>query len=324
MNPNQPNNTSTEQEIDLSKIGYSINSWLQNISLSIFKVLQFFKKNALIIGILFIIGAASGWFADQKIKSYSHQLILSSNFGSTDYVYSKFDLLNAKIKDRDTTFLKELGFAKTKHIGKFKIKPIIDVYQFIDGKAMNFEFLKLMAEDGDLKKIITDNITSKNYPHHLISFGTGKTFDSNEIITPLINYLNDSDHFKQLQKEYLRNMDIKLKANDSIISQIDQLLAEFSKNTNSSKSSSLVFYNENTQINDLLATKNSLINESGALRVQLVNMDKIAKESAVFINIPNKGGFNGKLKYFIPVLLIVLFSLFRGFKKWSTKMKEQL
>lgn len=324
MNTNQPHNSSTEQEIDLSKIGTSISNWFQNTSLRIFKLLLFFKKNALIIGILFIVGAALGWFADQKIKSYSHQLILSSNFGSTDYVYSKFDLLNAKIKDRDTAFLKELGFGKTKYINQFKIKPIIDVYQFIEGRESNFEFLKLMAEDGDLKKIITDNITSKNYPYHMVTFGTGKVFKSEEIVAPLMNFLNDSDHFKKMQKEYLNNLDIKLKANDSIIAQIDRLLAEFSKNTNSSKSSSLVFYNENTQINDLLTTKNSLINESGSLRVQLVNLDKIAKESSVFINIPNKGGLNGKLKYFIPLVLLLILGLLKGYKKWSYKMKEKL
>ena len=324
MKSNQPTSSTTDQEIDLSKIGTSISNWFENISFSIFKLLLFFKKNALIIGVLFIIGAALGWFADQKMKSYSHKLILTSNFGSTDYVYSKFELLNAKIKDKDTTFLKELGFAKTKHIGQFKIKPIVDVYQFIDGKESNFEFLKLMAEDGDLKKIITDNITSKNYPYHTVTFGTGKVFQSEEIVAPLMNFLNDSDHFKKMQKEYLNNLDIKLKANDSITAQIDRLLAEFSKNSTSSKSSSLVFYNENTQINDLLITKNQLINESGSLRVQLVNMDKIAKESSVFINIPNKSGFAGKLKYILPILLILIFGLFKGFKKWSFKMKEDL
>lgn len=324
MNSNQPTNTSFEQEIDLSKIGTSISNWFQNTSLRIFKLLLFFKNNALIIGILFIIGAALGWFADQKIKSFSHQLILSSNFGSTDYVYSKFELLNAKIKDKDTAYLKELGFAKTKHIGQFKIKPIVDVYQFIDGKESNFEFLKLMAEDGDLKKIITDNITSKNYTYHMVTFGTSKAFRSEEIVAPLMNFLNDSDHFKKMQKEYLNNLDIKLKANDSIITQIDRLLAEFSKNSTSSKSSSLVFYNENTQINDLLTTKNQLINESGTLRVQLVNMDKIAKESSVFINIPNNSGLTGKIKYILPILLILTFGLFKGFKKWSLKMKKRL
>lgn len=324
MNNNQTSNSSTEQEIDLSKLGTSISNWIQSLSFKIFKLFWFFQKNILVIGILFLTGAALGWFADQKIKNYSHQLILSSNFGSTDYVYSKFELLNAKIKDRDTAFLRELGFAKTKHIGQFKIKPIVDVYQFIEGRESNFEFLKLMAEDGDLKKIITDNITSKNYPYHMVTFGTSKIFKSEEIVTPLINFLNDSDHYKKMQKEYLNNLDIKLKANDSIIAQIDQLLSEFSKNSSSSKSSNLVFYNENTQINDLLTTKNSLINESGSLRVQLVNMDKIAKESSVFINIPNKGGLNGKLKYLIPLVLIIAFGLFKSFKKWFGKMKEQL
>lgn len=66
-----------------------------------------------------------------------------------------------------------------------EIKPITDVYKFIKDKDNNFEMIKLMAEDGDIKKIIEENVTSKNYPYHLITFSTSeetsldKTINSN-------------------------------------------------------------------------------------------------------------------------------------------------
>ncbi len=324
MNSNHPTSSPTEQEIDLLKIGASISNWFQNISLRVFKILLFFKKNVLIIGVLLILGIALGWYADQRIKNYSNQIILSTNFGSTDYIYSKIELLNAKIKDRDTAFLINIGFVKPKNIGQFKVKPIVDVYEFIENKESNFQFLKLMAEDGDLKKIILDNITSKNYPYHMVTFETNKIFKSEEIVTPLFNFLNDSEHFKKMQKEHVNNLNIKLKANDSIIAQIDRLLNEFSKNSNNNKNSSLFFYNENNQLNDLLKTKNNLIYESGDLRLKLVNFDKIAKEASVFINIPNKSGFGLKLKLIVPFILILMFVFFKGFQKWTIKMKQQL
>jgi hypothetical protein len=42
-----------------------------------------------------------------------------------------------------------------------------------------------------------------------------------------------------------------------------------------------VYYNENTQLNDVIQTKDKLIKEQGNLRLELVNADKIVKRTAV-------------------------------------------
>ena len=248
------------------------------------------------------------------------------NFGSNDYLYAKVSLLNSKINENDTVFLKDLGFKDAQKINSIKIEPIIDVYKFISNKAENFELIKLLAEDGNIDKIVENKLTSKNYPFHLITFNTSKLTSEDETVKPILNYLNDSNHFKLLQNEYLNNIQIKMKANDSTIAQIDGLMNQFKNRTNSNHSDKLVYFNENTQLNDIILTKEALIREQANLRISLVNWDKIIKETSVILNDKNTKGINGKMKFIIPFVMLLLFIglkvLLRFYKKQSLKSKQ--
>jgi hypothetical protein len=304
----RPQNKSEEQEIDLSMISKGIGNFFQNISTTAFKAIQFVLKNIIIITILFAIGVGLGIYLDKTRKTYDHEVIVQPNFGSTDYLYAKIDLLESKIKDNDTVFLKAIGIKNPDYLAKIEVKPIIDIYRFINNSEQNFELLKLMAEDSDVKKIVEERATSKNYQYHLISFKTKNKISAKESIEPLMAYLNNSEYFLRLQKEYLNNEELKMKANDVIIAQIDGFLNTFSSNTNTNaKSDKLVYYNENTQLNDVIQTKDKLVREQGNIRINLVGMDKIIKENSNTINLENSESINGKLKLILPFLLIFLY-----------------
>jgi hypothetical protein len=162
-----------------------------------------------------------------------------------------------------------------------------------------------MAEDGDLEKIVTDKITSKNYPYHVLTFETANKVSEEGFVKPLINYLNDSNYFNQLKEAYRNNLAIKMRANDSIIGQIDGFLNTFKNSTASnSKSGSLVYYNENTQLNEIIKTKELLFSEQGSLRIDFINSDQIIKEIVVSANLKNIKSINGKLKLVLPVLFV--------------------
>jgi hypothetical protein len=260
------------------------------------------------------VGFGAGFYLDITQKTYNNQIIVEPNFESTDYLYSKIDLIESKIKEGDTVFLKEVvGIKNPKEILKIEIKPIIDVYKFIENKAENFELIKLMAEDGDIQKIIKDNLTSKNYRFHTISFITNESISDKGTVQPLLSFLNDTDYYKKIQKEVLNNIQVKMSQNDTIISQINGVLNEFSNTINGSKKSDkLVYYNENTQLNDVIKTKDALIKEQGIHRVELVGFDKIIKDDSAIINIKNIKSINGKLKFILPFVLIFGF-IFVGF-----------
>lgn len=316
-----------DQEIDLSLISKKIGGFFQNINALIFNCIQFVFRNKIVIAILLILGVGLGIFLDTTQKTYDHQIIVTPNFGSTDYLYSKVDLLNSKIKENDTMFLKEIGIKDPKKISKIDIRPIVDVYRFIENNTQNFEMLKLLAEDGDLKKIVEDNLTSKNYTYHLISYSTKDLTSIEKTVNPLMTYFNNSDYYKIIKKEYLNNIQIKMVANDSTIAQIDGVLNQFSKTVgHNQKSDKLVYYNENTQLNDVIKTKDELILEQGAHRLELFNLNEIVKENSFTLNIKNIQSVNGKMKLILPLLFIGLFLLgyfFRAFYRKQSLLAQQ-
>ena len=181
-----------------------------------------------------------------------------------------------------------------------------------------------MAEGGDIKKILEDNLTSKNYTLHTITLKTNKTTNDTETVQPLLNYLNKSDYYKKIQNETVNNVKIKMIQNDTIIAQINGVLNGFSNMVNGAqKSDKLVYYNENTQLNDIIKTKESLINEQGIHRVELVGLNKIVKDNSSTLNIENTNSVNGKLKFVLPVLFLCSFILLHLFMiYYSSQMKK--
>lgn len=308
---------SQDQEIDLGQVFTKIGSLIQKGIDSIFDLFLFLKRNFLILGILLISGIVLGFFLDQNNKSYNHEIIVIPNFGSTDYLYSKVDLLASKRKENDTSYLSSIGIKNIKKFGAIKIEPITDVYKFIQNNDTNFELIRLMAEDGDLEKIIEDDLTSKNYPYHLIKFSTTEETTIDATSNPILNYLNNSEYYKTIQKEYVNNIKLKMISNDSTISQINGLIENFKKSTvNNQKSQNLIYYNENNQINEIIKTKDALISEQGGHRINLINYDSTIKVVSSTINLKNNKGLNGKMKLFMPLLFFVLFILRTFFKNF--------
>ncbi|MEP6928626.1 MAG: hypothetical protein ABI850_01390 [Flavobacterium sp.] len=268
-------------------------------------------------------GFGIGIFLDKTQKSYEHQIIVTPNFESVDYLYSKIDLIDSKIKENDTIFLKNtVGIQQPKDLKSIEIKPIADIYKLIENKPENFELIKLMADNGDIKKIIEDNLTSKNYRYHKISVVTDDLIGDKEMIESLINFLNKSEYYKKIQDAQLINVKAKMTQNDTIISQINSVLREFSANVNGSqKNDKLVYYNENTQLNDIIKTKGDLINEQGSHRIELIGYDKIIKDVSTTLNIEDTGFFYGKKKLLLPLLFVFIYILSDFFKAFYRKQK---
>ena len=321
-----PQNNLDNQEIDLSQISKKIGQFFENISTSLFKGFLFLKRNIIIVGILFVIGAGLGFYLDKTEKAYDNQIIVMPNFGSVDYLYAKVNLINSKINTSDTLFLKDvIGIKEPNKLKKIEIAPINDVYKFIENKPQNFDLIKLLAEEGDIKKIVEENLTSKNYPNQLITYTTIDETSYEKTLQPLLNFFNDSDYYNILQKEYVNNLKVKMIENDSIISQINGLLNTFSSNVNSnSKSDKLVYYNENSQLNDVINSKDLLLSEQGRNRISLINFEKTIKENSISLNIRNKNGTNGKMKLVLPLFLIGIFILIRIIKEYYQRQMAKL
>ncbi|AWA29264.1 hypothetical protein HYN48_03705 [Flavobacterium magnum] len=320
---NTPKKVSDDQEIDLAQISKKINSGFKSVGTGIFKSIRFFIKNAIIIVILFAIGVGLGIFMDSNQKKYNHEIIVLPNFGSSDYLYSKIELINSKISEGDTAYLKSMGLKFPKNISKLKIEPIVDPYNFVRDREENMELLRLMAENGSIDKVLKDKITSKNYSFHLITFSTkGKATDANTI-QPLLAALNDNEYLKIIQREAVENVKQKMQYNEQTINQINALLDNFSNTDGKgTKNSNLIYYSEDTQIDEVLKSKYNLVTEQGNRRIELINYQKVIKDISVVSNIETPSSET----YIFPLLLIILFicgKLFISFyRKQSLKFRE--
>lgn len=313
MNNNSPKN-SDDQEIDLLSISKGVKSFFQRLNDSVFNLIQFIIKNIIVVVVLILLGVGLGIYLDSKNKTYDHQIVVKPNFSSSDYLYAKVGLINSKISERDTVFLKGIGIQHPLKLSKISIEPIVDIYQFVNNSGdKNFELLRLMAEDSDIKKIMEDKPTSKNYTYHLISFKTKNRTNNERTIAPIMKFLNTNEYYSQIQKEAINNLNIAMKSNDVTLTQIDNFLNGFGNGSPNSKSEKLIYYNENSPLNAIIESKEKLVKEQGYNRINLVNMDKIIKEVSQTINIENKESVNGKLKFVLPLIFLGIFLLIRLF-----------
>ena len=324
-----------DQEIDLTMVSNKVSGFLQSINRSIFLMIQFVLNHKLILGFLLIFGIGIGLYLDKTQKIYSNELVVRPNFESTDYVYSKVELLKSKIKENDTLFLKSIGIQNPSQLLKIEITPVIDIYKFISSTStkdndQNFQLLKLMAEDGDMKTIVTEKATSKNYTFHKITFITRKITNRKETIDPILKYLENNAYYSNLKNVYTKSNYIKLNRYNEIIAQIDAVLNNFSNEKNAtSNNDKLVYYNENTQLNDVIQTKNYLISEIGRIQYDLQISDKVVKENSSTLNILDTKSINGKQKYIFPLLFIFIYFSFFLFVNFYKKQalnyaKEQI
>lgn len=312
-------NNQEDQEIDLGQILHGVNRFIQNIKKAIFNCIQFFIRNRAIVATLLVLGVGIGIYLDKTTKTYNQEVIVSPYLGTTDHLYSKIEYLSSKLIENDTTFFASIGVKKVSKIGSIKIEPILDIYEFVNSSrsveneenTQNFELVKLLAEEGSLKEVIKDKLTSKNYPNHKIQIITSGKINPEDLIYPILKFINTDKHYNKILEITRENILIKMKKNEQEIVQVDSILNFMAYNLRQSKNSNLIYNNENNQINPLFELKNELITEIANQKINLENLTVFIKETSITTNITNTKSINGKLKFILPLLFIFGFILIR-------------
>ncbi len=323
----QNTNNSDNQEIDLSMISNKVKDFFDGVASSIFRSILFFKSNLVRISILAAIGIGAGVYLDETNKSYNSEIIVTPNVGGTDYLYSKIDFLSAKLNEKDTIFFKNLGIKNLSDIKTIKIEPILDIYSFVNNSTsaanaentQNFELVKLLAEDGSLKDVIKDKLTSKNYPNHKIQIATSEIISKEGLINPIMKFLNTDEYYNKILKISIESVKIKMKKDEQEIVQIDSILRFMTYNLGKNKNQNLIYNNENNQINPLFDLKNSLINDIAGQKINLENLKLFIRDTSTITNVLNTKLLNNKLKFFLPLFFIFGFIFINLFSKFYKK-----
>lgn len=313
-------------EIDLNQLTQKIGKSIGNFGYFIFNSIQFFIKHGIAIVLLLILGLAAGFYLSSVQKKYDHKIIVLPNFNSTEYLYNKINLLNIKIEDRDTVFLKSIGIIYPEKLREIKIEAIIDPYDFVNGKESNMEMLKLIAEDGSMEKVVKDEMTSMKYEYHQILIISKDKINRENTIDPLMNYLNNNSYFTLIQKNAVENLKNKIKYTEQTLNQVNGILDNFSNGDNKyGADSKLMYYNnENSEIDNVLKTKSTLVSELGYYKLELVNTEKIIRELSIVDNVQREATIPVMLPtLFVGLYIFIVF--FIGFyKKQKTRQRSEI
>jgi hypothetical protein len=116
---------------------------------------------------------------------------------------------------------------------------------------------------------------------------TSEKINSEEIINPILKFINTDQYYNKALKITRENILIKMKKNEQEIVQVDSILNFMAYNLKQNKNSNLIYNNENNQINPLFELKNALINEIASQKINLENMKAFIKELSITSNIRN-------------------------------------
>ncbi|MEE1897290.1 hypothetical protein V1389_03015 [Flavobacterium rakeshii] len=297
-------NNPYDKELDFNYVSGKMKGYFAKTGDSFFNAVQFVKRNIIVLVLLFIVGAGFGYYKDfKKGPYYKNQIFVIPNFKSVDYLYSQADFLNSRVDD--SVFFSKLGINSKKQIRKVEVEPVVDIYDFVrEDENTKFQILKLMADNGDINKIMEEEVTGKNYKFHVINYFSSE-WSNQQTVDGIMKFLNNDPFLESMQKEWTKNMEIKIAANDTLLKQIDGILDSYAKKM----SGNSVVFNEEKALDEVLKEKQKLVDEQARNRVDLVNYSKIIKDGSVVLNINEPTFLRGKMKIIYPVLLIAVFVL---------------
>jgi hypothetical protein len=306
MNDQSKKNMS--DEIELSVFFRSFRNFGINIIKLFFQALSFYRKHIIVVLILLVGGAVGGYFMNESFKkNYKNEIIVIPNFGSTEYLYTSIDMINSKLKNKDLGLFESIKFPDARSIREITVEPVKDVYSLVTKEKTNIDVFKLLAEKGDIAKFTSELNTSQHFKFHKITIYKKGSSLGDKGIKTLLDYLNKNEYYEEYGKVAVDNAKKKIVRNNEMISQIDTLLSTFRK-TGTAKEQGISI-NQNSQLNDLVLTKEALIQDNKKIELDLIDGSQTIKEVSIVNDIIEDRLIGSKI-ISLPLLLLALFSGF--------------
>lgn len=295
-------------EIEMSVFINGIKRFFVGLLKLIFQALSFYKKYIIVVLILVIGGGIGGYYMDNNnLKNYRNEVIVIPNFESTEYLYDAVEMVNSKIKNKDAAFFTKIKIEGYLSLREITIKPVTDVYDMVKQQKSNLDVFKIMTEKGDMPKVLADLTTGRHFKFHKISiFEKGSSY-GNKNIKALLDFLNDNAYYNNYGKALRESLNKKIEKNNEMIAQIDSLLSSYSKSKIGASGESKISINQNTQINDLVLTKESLIMDIRKIQLELIDNQNVIQEVCTVNDIIEERILSNKTMS-LPFLLLMAFS----------------
>lgn len=311
MERNDLNNQNT-QEIDLVYLSRKIRESVRSFNLFLFRFFRFlFRKKIILLGLI-VSGTIIGFMMDKfSPVSYKSEIVVAPNFHSTDYLYSKIDLLNGEPKKK--------GVYKG-NLSSIKVQEVEDIYDLLESN--NLEVIKIITEGGkSLENLSEEKKFAKNYRYHLITLKTKNKENTNKIINTLLNDLNSSPYFLERGKYELQNIKLRKEQITKSIDQINEILNKLGSG-NGIESNSNLNINTYDQLNAIIDLKDFYTKEIIKLDTKIIESNKIIYPLSTYVNNEDNSFLKGKWILLTPAVFVLLFLLYAYFVRFYNKYKS--
>lgn len=325
-----PNPGTQSDEIDLGQLFKIIGKAFDRLGRAFLRLFLYFKRKIVILIVLFVAGAAIGFGLNQIVtKKLKTEVIVKPNLESKNYLYDVVQEIQSNMKAGDTAFFRTIGVDVDQLQGfDVIIEPLEgkNEYQDVENDLKYLELLEKFQNDEIVADVVRSEIMNRSTLVHRITFFYLKDSQGNDIARKLMAYINSNDYFSDMMKISRENAVERITQNNNLVSQIDQLVVNYSEKLGSRAESTqgqiVVGQEDQLDIPGLLTLKNSLIRDIERKKLEM-------QGPAVAIRIINFGSpqvvqksFFTKNVVWIPLVLLILFFLWDFFKYLSRKARE--
>jgi len=320
---NHPTNNTATEEIDLGYLIHKLGVLFRKSVKKLFEVIAFLIKFKFIVIAILLIGFGYGYYKDKTaLKTYQNEVIVIPNFESVDYLYSQAEILNAKIRQHDTLFLRKVFDKDMYYLRNVEVEPIVDIFSFISQAEENIDIFRILVYNQDFENYIEDENNYKYNKYHRLKVGTSGDQRSERIISKLLAYLNTNTHYQEYQKLSIENTALQLAENKRMITQVDSLIAAATRGTAVGGTSITVFTDNANKRNDLLRVKQDLLDNQLRLQKRSKDEQAVLKEVSSEYNIVEKKGLYIPEKIKTPLLWLFIFCFIFFLKYMYFKLKD--
>ena len=329
MSASQPA-SGADQEMDLTDIFTLFQRIFYKFLALCFKAIDFIFKSWWIILLLIIGGATFGYFTKGE-PSYKSVIVVKSNFGSQAYLYNAIKQFDDNLSEKDLVFMESNGLtAEDTSIKGVEIEPIIDVITLMKNleknsdRALNTVVKELEGKD-DQELFASDRFYT-NYGHHKLIVYL-KNEEAKKDIEKIIDFVNNQPHIKIIKEKNLKNVDERIMRNETTISQLDELIENYTKqpDLSSLNKEQLAFFNNSNEIDfgDILTIKRDLIVNTEFLKNELAeSSDTVVAVSD--IQATKNDSFKNRKEIIYPTVLVLIFLSLAGLRFTYLSLRKEV
>jgi hypothetical protein len=181
---------------------------------------------------LIIVGALIGFglnqLTSQKLKT---EVIVKPNLESKNYLYDVVAEIQANIKAKDTVFFREMGIDVVALKGfDIEVAPVSGGNKKdLEMEMKYLEVLQSFENSGAISDIVRAEILDKSSLDQRITFYYVDANIGQEYSKKFMDYINSNQYYNEIVKTYTENARNRIRQNDSLAHQIDDLIANYSK-----------------------------------------------------------------------------------------------